>query len=114
MEQVDSQLIIRFPEEIADKIRAKISNNEEISEEELKKGLDIEITPFINRTEGHENMQFGIKYEDFNSTGTLMELPNILESYKTLDRINVFKSNDISQLIYVHPKNEKSLEEGLN
>jgi len=43
-----------------------------------------------------------------------MELPNIIESQKTLDYINYLKSNDISQMIYVHPNNEDHFEKGNN
>ncbi len=46
------------------------------------------------------------------SRATLMELPNIIESQKTLDYINYLKSNDISQMIYVHPNNEDHFEKG--
>jgi len=42
-----------------------------------------------------------------------MELPCIIESQKTLDYINYLKSNDISQMIYVHPNNEDHFEKGI-
>lgn len=35
-----------------------------------------------------------------------MELPTISSSFKTIDRINFFKSNDISEIIVVHDKYE--------
>ena len=37
---------------------------------------------------------------------TVMELPTISSTFKTLDKINFFKSNDISEMIVVHDKHE--------
>lgn len=51
-------------------------------------------------------------FDGFQSKASLVDLPCIIESQKTLDGINVFKSNDISQMILVHPNNEESLEKG--
>lgn len=31
-----------------------------------------------------------------------MQLPSISSSFKTIDRVNFFKSNDISEMIVVH------------
>jgi TATA-binding protein-associated factor Taf7 len=36
-----------------------------------------------------------------------MELPTISSSFKTIDRINYFKSNDISEMIVVHGNDEE-------
>ena len=33
---------------------------------------------------------------------TVMELPTISSTFKTIDRVNFFKSNDISEMIVVH------------
>jgi TATA-binding protein-associated factor Taf7 len=33
-----------------------------------------------------------------------MELPTVSSTFKTLDKINFFKSNDISEMIVVHDK----------
>ena len=57
-------------------------------------------------------MQFSFKMNNFESKASLMDLPCIIESHKTLDSVNLFKSNNISQMIYVHPNNEDTLEEG--
>ena len=35
-----------------------------------------------------------------------MDLPTISSTFKTIDRINFFKSNDISELIVVHENEE--------
>ncbi len=37
---------------------------------------------------------------------TVMELPTISSTFKTIDRINFFKSNDVSEIIVVHDKYE--------
>lgn len=45
-------------------------------------------------------------FENFQSTASIVDLPCIIESQKTLDALNFFKSNDISQMIVV--KDEKN------
>jgi TATA-binding protein-associated factor Taf7 len=42
----------------------------------------------------------GVNEEKFKAT--VMDLPSISSTFKTIDRINFFKSNDISELIVVH------------
>lgn len=43
---------------------------------------------------GLEKLQFEVTVDDFKSKASLLELPCILETYKTEDTINIFKSND--------------------
>ena len=35
-----------------------------------------------------------------------MELPTISSTFKTIDRVNFFKSNDVSEMILVHQNEE--------
>ena len=35
-----------------------------------------------------------------------MELPTVSSTFKTIDRINYFKSNDITEMIMVHDKDD--------
>jgi len=47
---------------------------------------------------------------------TLVDLPSVLEAQKTLDFRTFFKSNDVSQMLYIHNKfmdgfHEKSADE---
>lgn len=80
----ENQLIIRFPLEIADKIREAMDKNPQMK-------IDV-----------HPKLQSGLKFDveikdlNFKDMGTLVELPTITESYKTRDYINLFKSNDIN------------------
>lgn len=39
-----------------------------------------------------------------------MELPTISSTFKTIDRVNFFKSNDVSEMIVVH-ENEEDAED---
>lgn len=59
-----------------------------------------------------EISKFSFKFNDFESKASILELPCVIESHKTLDSVNLFKSNNISQMLYVHPNNEEFLEEG--
>ncbi len=45
-------------------------------------------------------LKFSINDEKYKAT--VMDLPTISSTFKTIDRINYFKSNDISELIVVH------------
>lgn len=59
---------------------------------------------------------YGLKLYDTVYLATLVDLPCIIEAMKTLDFTNFFKSQDASQMLYVHSKKiteytEKSAEE---
>lgn len=102
----ENQMILRVPEELADQINDLIElNGEEVDCLELKPKI-------IKNKKGDEITQFDFKFQNFKSKASIIELPCVIESHKTLDDINIFKSNNISQMIYVHPKNEEFLEEG--
>lgn len=45
-------------------------------------------------------LSVGVNGEDYKAT--VMELPTISSSFKTIDRVNFFKSNDVSEMIVVH------------
>lgn len=55
--------------------------------------------------------QFRLKFGETQSTASLVDLPCLVESYKTLDHVNIFKSNNVSQMIVAHPNNEMDLEQ---
>ncbi|CAD8048166.1 unnamed protein product [Paramecium sonneborni] len=85
----ENQLIIRFPPEIAEKIRESFANNQQLPmtiEPKIGKGLEFEVS---------------IKSLKYQDKGVLVDLPTITESYKSKDFINLYKSNDISQMIWV-------------
>jgi len=49
----------------------------------------------VKETESNaEKVQFDVSVDDFISKGSLIELPCMLETFKTEDTINIFKSND--------------------
>ena len=103
----ENQMILRVPDEIADRL------NELFEDESENADNFIDITPFLTQDPQSKGdiTQFKFKFENFESTATLVDLPCIVESMKSVDSINLFKSNDISQMIYVHPNKEKFLEE---
>ena len=54
-----------------------------------------------------------------NYKATVVELPTVTSSFKTIDRINFFKSNDIAEMIVVHENefdviNQSEAEEVIN
>ena len=48
--------------------------------------------------------RYGIRLGTVIYLATLVDLPCIVEAMKTLDYFNFFKSQDASQMLYVHPK----------
>ena len=99
-------MILRVPDEIADRLNALFEEEGEESEHM------IDITPCIVRNpKSGDVTQFKFKFENFESNASLVDLPCIIESHKSVDSINLFKSNDISQMMYVHPNKEKFLED---
>lgn len=52
--------------------------------------------PFIDKEGGEIQNKFRFKFGNFESFATLMDLPCVIESHKTLDDINFYKSQNIS------------------
>mmetsp|Transcript_31989 Transcript_31989/g.55138 ORF Transcript_31989/g.55138 Transcript_31989/m.55138 type:complete len:188 (-) Transcript_31989:2154-2717(-) len=94
--QFDNQVIIRFPEHIA----------QTLSPEAL-------VTFCPMPVPGEENFRvFEVQVEAQTYYGVLLDLPCIIESQKTLDYINYFKSADISQMLFILESIEGMRERG--
>ena len=80
-------MILRVPEHIQKQIHSFID----------MKGNDyeMEMNPKTVEKNGEFYTQFDFKYGDFESTASIIELPCVIESQKTLDDITVFKSGNI-------------------
>ncbi|GAB65862.1 hypothetical protein PCYB_073640, partial [Plasmodium cynomolgi strain B] len=88
--QVGKVCIIRFPPEVSKEIKKYL----------LKKKLNLEIEP----TSLLNSRLFFIHFRNINKKfwGILLELSTHIEVHKTLDRNNLYKTNDVSQMIYVY------------
>ncbi|KMZ81123.1 hypothetical protein PVIIG_02605 [Plasmodium vivax India VII] len=98
--QVGKVCIIRFPPEVSKEIKKNL----------LKKNLHLEIEP----TSLLNSRLFIIHFRNINKKfwGILLELSTHIEVHKTLDRNNLYKTNDVSQMIYVYdPKSHKKQNE---
>ncbi|EUD68112.1 hypothetical protein C922_01724 [Plasmodium inui San Antonio 1] len=93
--QVGKVCIIRFPPEVSKEIKKYL----------LKKNLQLEIQP----TSLLNSRLFLIHFRNINKKfwGILLELSTHIEVHKTLDRNNLYKTNDVSQMIYVYDPNEE-------
>ncbi|EDL45102.1 transcription initiation factor TFIID subunit 7, putative [Plasmodium vivax] len=93
--QVGKVCIIRFPPEVSKEIKKNL----------LKKNLHLEIEP----TSLLNSRLFIIHFRNINKKfwGILLELSTHIEVHKTLDRNNLYKTNDVSQMIYVYDPSEK-------
>ena len=105
-EDFESQLILRVPDELADFINELMtSGSDEVEEVEL-------IPVIISNSKGETVTQFRFCLGKFETRASLIELPCVIESQKTIDNVNFFKSANVCQMVYVHPNNEPTLEDG--
>lgn len=83
--QFDSQVILRFPEFLVESITPSTA---------------LALTPLS--VTGEESFRvYEVQVDDVVYYGVLLDLPCIIESQKTLDYINYFKSADICQMLLV-------------
>lgn len=98
-------MILRVPDELAQRLHSFI-------DEKGEKESTVLLTPKIVRNSDNESVtQFDFQYGNFVSTASILDLPCVIESHKTLDDINVYKCGNISQMVYVHPNGERFLED---
>lgn len=104
MKDWDKQIIIRFPPDVASKLRERLSCDD------TQLGLGLTITPLVQDDFRAFDVDFEGRIGDPSSIrrlrGTLLELPTLIESFKTLDDDTLFKSADISQIIYCSDPND--------
>lgn len=68
---------------------------------------EIELELDRERQKDHHSriaLKVGVNGETHKAT--VMELPTISSTFKTIDRVNFFKSNDVSEMILVHDNDE--------
>ena len=83
---LEEQIIIRFPPDIAQNLNGKMDDNN---------FTDFEIT----FTDKHHAQ---IKIDDEILQGTLLNLPTIVETHRTVDGSHLFKSADIGEILIVY------------
>eukprot|EP01112_Ceratiomyxa_fruticulosa_P016904 TRINITY_DN5176_c0_g1_i1.p1 TRINITY_DN5176_c0_g1~~TRINITY_DN5176_c0_g1_i1.p1 ORF type:complete len:133 (+),score=29.96 TRINITY_DN5176_c0_g1_i1:41-400(+) len=84
----EEQMILRVPNHLAEKLRQMLKAKGTESNMEFSFG------------ENGRNAQFKMGDQQYNAT--LLDLPCIVESLKTLDQIVYYKSADIGQMLVVH------------
>ncbi|EDW62527.2 uncharacterized protein Dvir_GJ16863 [Drosophila virilis] len=83
--ELESQFIIRFPEDLAKIV------HEAIEAETINEKLSIQLDNDLRYGEVHLNNQL--------LHAKLVDLPTVIESYKTADNTNLYKTADICQLL---------------
>jgi TATA-binding protein-associated factor Taf7 len=91
-----NQFVIRFPEHLAEQINAYFEDPDNNDMPEIELDMDRERRDHSNRIA----LKVGLNGEEYKAT--VMELPTISSTFKTIDRVNFFKSNDVSEMIVVH------------
>lgn len=90
--ELESQFILRLPRVQANALRQAIKSGEPLS-----KRLSIKF---------ENDVRHGtIKFDNWTMQAKLFDLPTIIESYKTLDRKNFYKTADISQILICKENN---------
>lgn len=94
---LDKQIVIRFPPDVASKLRERLGC------EDTQLGLGLTISPLVDEDFRVFDIAFEEKISDPLSVkklkGVLVELPTLVETYKTLDGVMLFKSADVSQMM---------------
>lgn len=98
--ETQNQFVIRFPEHIANMLDEYFDNPDAVEMPVVDLELDRE------RKDVSQRIGLKVSVNDEKYKATVMDLPTISSTFKTLDRINFFKSNDISELIVVHENEE--------
>lgn len=84
--ELESQFILRLPQIPANALRQALKSGEPLSKR-LSVKFDQDIRQGI------------IKFDNWSMPARLFDLPTIIESYKTLDRKNFYKTADVSQIL---------------
>eukprot|EP01083_Nonionella_stella_P000280 830_1 len=91
---IEAQIIIRFPEEVAEKIKNYLNSSEMYDD-----ATDSQITmvPADDLMRLFEVRAYGEEYK-----GVLVDLPCHMEALKTFDNSTYYKSGDVAQMLVVH------------
>lgn len=84
--ELESQFILRLPPAQAENLRQAIRNGESLGNR-----LGVKFDSDIRHGQ--------VKLDDCTMAARLYDLPTIIESYKTLDRKNFYKTADVSQIL---------------
>ncbi|KAI3980902.1 hypothetical protein MKX01_025467 [Papaver californicum] len=97
---MEEQFILRVPPSVAEKIELLFNENSASTSEDKASSLDISFS------EDGRTGTFAIGDERFPAS--LLDLPGIVESYKTYDDTNLVKTADIGQIIMVREEGDHS------
>lgn len=95
--ELESQFILRLPDEPAKELR-----------DSLRSGVSLgnRLSIQLNNDMRHGCVQF----DQYTLSARLLDLPTIIESYKTLDRKNLYKTADISQILICKEEPEEPIQ----
>ncbi|RZC88351.1 hypothetical protein C5167_016158 [Papaver somniferum] len=97
---MEEQFILRVPPSVAEKIELLFNENSASTSEDKASSLDISFL------EDGRTGTFAIGDERFPAS--LLDLPGVVESYKTYDDTNLVKTADIGQIIMVREEGDHS------
>lgn len=99
LELTENQFLMRFPEEMAAQLNLYFDGK-------VEKEPQLFVQPYIERDGDLEKIFLRVEVEGVSRKASVLQLPTITETFRTVDHVNFFKSNDISEMIYVHEENE--------
>ena len=91
--ELESQFIIRLPEEPSDALREAIRSGAS----NLKDRLFIQVEP--DKSNSPFLRRGSVKFDGWSMNAKLVDLPTIIESHKTIDKKTLYKTADIGQLL---------------
>ncbi|KAF2078097.1 hypothetical protein CYY_000568 [Polysphondylium violaceum] len=95
----EDQLLLRLPPHLSDKLKRMLR----------QKHIDVPID-FQFKTD----RQIQFKFDDQEFNASLCDLPCIIESHKTFDKLSFYKTADIGQMIIVHDNNNNNMDQSNN
>eukprot|EP01088_Endostelium_zonatum_P016090 TRINITY_DN4204_c0_g1_i2.p1 TRINITY_DN4204_c0_g1~~TRINITY_DN4204_c0_g1_i2.p1 ORF type:complete len:469 (-),score=104.75 TRINITY_DN4204_c0_g1_i2:57-1463(-) len=106
--KLEEQIILRVPNDLANELRGLINKSGEKGGEAKNKGKDQKIAFLLqDKDRNYGRARFlcsGQKYD-----ATLVNIPTLLETYKTYNNNLYYKSGDVGQMLVVHDSEKKKM-----
>jgi TATA-binding protein-associated factor Taf7 len=108
-DELDTNMILSVPEEIG-LLLQRIIQGQASSEEKNETNIEI-IENSAGSMDMDESRKMIFKINDTLLPVTILDFPSIIEAQKSIDNKNFYKSGDISQMMFVHDREHRLVNE---
>lgn len=108
-DEVDTNMILSVPEDIG-LLLQRIIQGQASSDEKNETNIEI-IENSAGNLDMDESRKMILKINETLLPITILDFPSIIEAQKTIDNKNFYKSGDISQMMFVHDKEHRLVNE---